>query len=170
MLILLVSVAHAVSPWIDVDADVIATAVVQSPPEAVVETLSDLARLSTLFDDSCTTRWAWGARTAGVDGRGRVTWRPGLLNRRLTVVVSRVDEDLVELDHLGNRGFITRFEVEQDPAGTAVTAHTYIQGPPWPFRELYHLQIKPAWEQCFVDALGRIDAATGHAPGGVTGN
>ncbi len=102
-------------------------------------------------------RWEHGVQSAGVGAVARVTVTPSFMNRRLTVQVSRVEDDrFVDLDYEGARGFVTRWAFEPDGEGTAIEITTYVAAPPWPFRELYHLQVKPAWEACQAEAIARL--------------
>jgi hypothetical protein len=149
--------ALAASPWKDVETDVRVEAQVPLSPEAVTEALADLRRWETLFDVSCLKRWEHGERSAGQGATARVVYTPGLMNRRLDVVVKEVVEGRkVLLDHLGNRGFFTKITVAAGEAGTTVVVETPISAPPWPFRKLYHLDVKPMWVECYRAALGKL--------------
>ena len=167
MLWLLLTAAQAASPWIDVNADVIAHQTVAASPESTFEHVMDLQNQAELLPEDCVTRWVFGVQTAGVGATARLTYVPSVLRRRLGATITRADQDipeigayLLEIEHPGNRGFVTRWEIAPaDPTGSEVTVTTYLNNPPWPFREIYHLQIKPAWEACYTTALTKLDEA-----------
>ncbi len=159
-MLLWLAVALASSPWVGVDPDIRAEVEISWSPQRVTEALSDLEVLSTLFSEDCLKRWALGHPMAGVGARARVSYVPSWMNRRLTLEVQEVRPGVrVELEHFGNRGFLTRFDVAPGSAGgSVVSVVTPLQEPPWPVREIFHLRVKPAWEACYVDAIKNLEA------------
>jgi hypothetical protein len=154
----LVAVAHGASPWVDVEADVRVQQEVSVAPELVTAAFSDFDRLEALYTPECLKRWAHGVPAAGVGARSRVSYAPGLMNRRLTAVVVELEPGRkVLLDHEGPGGFFTKITVEAAGEGSLVTVHTPLNPPPWPFRKLFHLEVKPVWTQCYLDALRVLD-------------
>lgn len=156
------AVALAANPWIDMESDVIAAGVVKAPREQVYDHLLDLEHFAAVMDETCAKNWAWGAATSGKGAIGRVTYVPSIMNRRLTLTVSRADEPrVIDYDHEGNRGFVTRWTLEENGGSTMVNLVTYVAAPGWPFREIYHLKVKPAWTTCYVDAIARLNETVG---------
>ena len=149
----------------DVEADLRAAAWVELAPDEVTEAFSDLQRASGLFDGDCVRRWVVGVPDRGEGARGRVTWTPGAMRRRLTVVVDQVVPGRrVVWDHLTDRGFYVYVDVsapgpDAPPASRArVDVRVPLEAPGWPLTELFHTQIRPRWQQCFEDALRRLDS------------
>ena len=155
------AIAMAASPWKDMDADIRVEKVVRATPEEVTATWSNFDTLAPLFDEDCLDRWAVGVPSKGEGARGRVSYKPSWMNRRLNVVVKKlVPGKKVLLDHEGNRGFFTKITVRPVEGGTAVVVHTLLNPPPWPFRKAYHVDVKPAWAACYIDALARMDGGS----------
>lgn len=111
-------------------------------PGAVVAVLTDTAKIRAALPNSCMRK----ARDAG-DGRFELVYSVDLFRRKLTADVRRRSDTRVEWDHLGKKGFITRFEVEQAEL-TTIRMTTYVSPPGKPFRKYYAKRIAPAWEQC----------------------
>ena len=120
--------------------------------QALVELLSDVDQLSTLLPENCARKWE--GEGAGVGATFEVTYSMGWWKRRLQAKITRVDaQQGVEWDHQGNRGFITRWFVEQTEGGEQLRVKTWIQEPPWPFKKTYYKRIKPRWELCYRRTL-----------------
>jgi hypothetical protein len=153
-------VALAGNPWKDLSADVVAAGEVPLTPEQVTARLSDLDGVAADLPDTCWRRWAVGLPPAGVGARARVTTTASWMRRRLTLQVAEVDAGRrVDWDHLGDRGWVTRWTVEATSAATSrVTYHTYLNPPPWPFRRLFHELVRPVWEACAADAIASLTA------------
>jgi hypothetical protein len=161
MLWWMIGFALAANPWKDKDTDIRVEAVVPVAPEVVTEAFSDFTTLERLFDVQCLKRWTHGSPSAGLGARSRVVYTPGLMNRRLDVVVAELEPGRkVLLDHLGNRGFFTKITAVAEEGGTRVVVSTPINAPPWPFRKLYHLDVKPEWSDCYLKALKRLGEAS----------
>lgn len=145
------------------DSDIVATAVLSAEPGRLTAIASDLRQLEALWPEGCTRRWVHGARASGVGASAELVYTMGPMRRRLAVTVSRVEAgELVELDHAGNKGFITRLSLSAGEVGTAAELHTWIQPPPKPFRKMYFNRVQPAWQACqagLLDNLGEAAAA-----------
>ena len=82
------------------------------------------------------------------------------LEKRIDAVHSRSDPPrLVEIEHLGSKGFFTRFTLTPEGDGVKAVMTTYLNAPPWPFRKYYYTEVRPIWVQCQIDALQALDAA-----------
>ncbi len=130
------------------DADVVAVRMVSSGPEALLPLVSDLKRIETLWPEGCTRKWVHGDTSQGVGATAELVYTMGLMRRKLDVSLSRVEEGMVELDHGGDRGFYTRFNISPGELGTTVEMHTYLHPPPKPFLKLYFNRIQPKWRGC----------------------
>lgn len=143
-------------------ADVVARRVMDRTPAEVIAAFADLRHASGLFDGDCLRRWGYGSPTAGPGARARVSYVPGPLNRRLTVVVDEVVPGVrVTWDHPGPKGFVTRVTAKPAPGGTEVVLQTFLEAPHWFVRHTYHEVIQPLWTQCYVDALERLAGPAG---------
>jgi hypothetical protein len=156
------AVALAANPWMEMDSDVVAEGVVSAPRQVVYDHVLDLENFASLMAESCVKKWAWGASTSGLGAMARVTYVPSIMHRRLTLSITRADEPrVIDYDHEGNRGFVTRWTFEESGGATSVKLTTYVTAPGWPFLEIYHLKVKPAWTRCYVDAIEQLNAAVG---------
>lgn len=146
----------AASPWKDANADVSSQLTVPMPRAALVERLDDTRELAALFPERCMLEWEHGVAPAGP---ARVTYQIKSFHRRLTARIVAVEPKRVEIDHEGNRGFITRFLLTEVEGGTEVTLTTFLNGPGWPLRSYFFEAVRPEWESCYVEALQRLAAA-----------
>lgn len=146
--------------------DVRASAEVALSGEAITSALSDFSRWEALFPSDCVAKVAVGEPSAGEGARARLTYTPGPMRRRLTAVVKVVEPGRrVDVDHDGNKGFVTRFMIGDSEGETRqVTAQTYINPPPWPLRAMYYNKVVPAWEACYRAALERLEGGSASTP------
>ena len=122
---------------------------------------SDLQTWETLYPADCVKEWLNSTQTAGVGGRARVTYTIGAMRRRLTVEVSKVEDGLlVDLDHLGNKGFVTRVHID----GEVVRLETFVNPPPWPLRSYFYEKLQPEWTRCQESALETLVATAESMP------
>ena len=151
------AVAWAANPWIGLESNVVAQATIEAPREVVYDHLLSLERFAEIMGEDCTKRWSWGVTRSGEGAMARVTYVPSMMHRRLTVEVSRAESPrIIDYDHDGDRGFVTRWTLAEVDGGTEVSAVTYVTAPGWPFRKLYYTRVMPAWTSCYVDALQRL--------------
>jgi hypothetical protein len=162
MLILLLQVAFAGSQWEGRDASIKVERVIMEEPAEIYAELDDLQDLSEIYAAACVRDWALAGQTEGVGARGRVTYHLSKLRRRLTVTISKAELDrYVELDHLSAKGFVTRWLLQENEAGTLVSLETFINPPPWPFRGYYFKNIQPEWQRCYETTLDNLEASLG---------
>ena len=137
---------------------------VDAAPEVVTEYLADLARVASLFPDTCATRWTFDAPRDGEVVGGQVVYRAGWMRRKLNVTYGEhMPGSHIDLDHLGDKGFVTRFRVEAvDEGGSHVTMTTFLSPPRWPLVKLYGQQVQPIWRDCHRRTLATL--ATSLAP------
>jgi hypothetical protein len=151
------SPALGAEPTVD-PSDIVATGTVKAPPEVVSERLSDLDEVLLVAPEKCFRRWEIGPQVVGEGAQFRVVYLVQAFRRRLYGTVSKVvPGKRVEWNHDGNKGFVTRWSLEPVDGGTKVTAHTYIQGPPKPFRRYYTNTVQPAWKVCYEDLISGLD-------------
>ena len=115
------------------DADVIASRTLPASREVLMSAVQDLTVVRDIYPDDCLARWVMGEQTSGVGASATVTYSPALMHRRLTMTLIQATDDHIRFDHPGNRGFYTQWDFETTDAGTVVTIHTYLNGPPKPF-------------------------------------
>jgi hypothetical protein len=144
--------------WDGVDSNVTSTATIAAPPADVYGRIDDWNGLRAIFDAECVNDWIVGDQAEGIGAEARMTYHNAMMHRRLTAKVAKLVPDrYVDLEHLGNKGFVTRFELK--PAGegaTEVTMTTYTNPPPWPFKAYYFKRVKPAWTTCQDRALANL--------------
>lgn len=155
---LLVGVAFA-GKYADREADIVAERVVQATPEAVYAELTDLTQLQALFPPTCAD-WGGPFTGDGVGAKAIVTYKAGGMMRRLDAVVSKAEPSrLLDLDHPGGKGFVTRFELTPSGEGTRVKLTTFLNPPPSFVRAQYYNKVLPAWQGCHERTLSALDAA-----------
>ncbi len=138
-----------------VDPDVSVRRVVAVDRAILAERLRSTRHWERLLG-ACTKDWEHGPAD---EGPAEVTYRVMSFRRRLQArVVERDPQHVIELDHAGPKGFVTRVLLEPEPGGsTAVTLITYLNPPGWPFRSYYFDTVKPAWEACYEQALDALE-------------
>ncbi|MCO4744655.1 MAG: SRPBCC family protein [Proteobacteria bacterium] len=155
MLTVLLASALAASPYADANADVVTSATVPAPREAVHAALEDLDTFKAILP--CASDWAFGSVRKGQGASVELTYDVASMHRRLTAVVSKTEAPrLVDFDHAGNKGFVTRWKLTEQADGTLVELTTYLNAPPWPFRKVYFKRVQPAWEACYDEALAAL--------------
>lgn len=134
---------------------------VAAPPAIVEQTVSDLTALQQVFPAHCVQDWVMGPQTKGVGATTRMTYRMGPLRRRLDAKVTRAKDGYVDLDHAGNKGFVTRWTATPNAqGGSHVVLETHINLPPWPFKRVYLNKIRPIWRECWTVSLQNLDQVT----------
>jgi NADPH-dependent ferric siderophore reductase len=128
--------------------------------------LTDLARFSTALPSDCVGRFTVGVPASGKGAQARLRYDMAAMHRTLNMTVSRVDVQagraVVDHDHAGNRGFVSRWFMEAKEDGTHVKVTTPINAPPWPFTKYYFEAVKPEWDACqgrFVENVAMAAAA-----------
>jgi hypothetical protein len=145
------------NPYEGQPTDVVADAALRSSTQRVFLYLSDVRRYGHLYPSDCGKKFATSADPNGEGAATRFVHKTGPLSRRIVAVISRVEEHrLVEIDHGGARGFITRFTIEEVGEGSAVTMTSYQNMPPWPVRGVYFNQVQPAWQGCQQRMLANL--------------
>lgn len=153
MLWLLLTLTTALaSRWDDHPSDVIVERTIEAPAESIFDAVSQFRYLSELFPEHCVEDWAIGSPSTA-----RLTYHMGPMRRRLTAKVTRAESGrLVEIDHEGDKGFVTQFRFEPRGDATHVTLATWIHPPPRPFRRVYFKRVRPAWLTCYSEALEEL--------------
>lgn len=140
----------------DSDSDVIAIAILEHPRAELAAHLRSTRDLEALLPEACVSEWEHGTSPAGP---ARMTYRMLSFKRRLTAkIVERDPDHVIELDHEGPKGFVTRFELKVvAPERTEVSITTYLNPPGWPFRRYYAEKVKPMWTACYEEALTALE-------------
>lgn len=155
---MLVAAAALAGPYDGVEADVVASRTIPASPDTVFAALSDPAKLMALYPSDCAT---WKVPLAGAvpGATGIVTYHAAGMHRKLDVVWLTADAGKrVELDHIGGKGFVTRFSLAAEGEGTKVTLTNYLNAPPSPFTGYYFRKVKPAWDGCHQRTLEALEA------------
>lgn len=142
--------------WDDKVADVVATRTIPVAAEAVYAVLSDPGKLMALYPSDCAV---WKVPLAGdVPGaKGIVTYQAAGMRRKLDVVwKTATPGKRVELDHIGPKGFVTRFELVPVDGGTAVTMTNYLSIPAF-VAGYYYKKVQPAWAGCHARELETLE-------------
>ncbi len=150
MLLWLAAVAFSAPPaWRDAPGDVIAEVVTRRPASELYLKLTDLRSLAAVYPADCAISWVHGGASTGPEARARVTYRMAGWRRRLTARFATLEENrVVQLDHEGNKGFVTQWAFDEVDGSTRVTMGSYVAAPPWPFKRYYVFQVQPAWVDC----------------------
>lgn len=159
MLLLLTCLSLA-GEWDEVSADVRASKVINAAPEAIFSFILDLENLRRITPVDCVGEWTLGERVYGEGASAWVRYDMAAMHRRLPMTLIVADAPRrVDFDHLGARGFVTRWTLEGADGGTLVSILTPLNPPPKPFRRYYHSRVKPEWEGCYVRTLDALGAA-----------
>jgi hypothetical protein len=162
MWLLLVIGPALAGKWDGKNGDVVANVDVSAPPEVVYPLVSDLAVFREIWPESCVDDWLVGAQTSGQGARATITYHIDVLRRRLSAVISSAQPDrVVDVDHEGKKGFVTRFQLEPSAEGTHVTMTTFLDPPKWPLTAPFFTRIQPAWQTCQQGALDALAARVG---------
>ncbi len=160
---LLFAVAAEAKDW--PSADIVAEATVPATPEAMTAVLSDLARVGTLLPRECVGAWVVGSPPSGQGATATVRYDMAAMHRKLAMTVSRVEADdsraIVDWDHAGNKGFITRWTITATDTGSTVKLASPLNPPPWPFTKYYFDTVKPEWEGCQLQFIEAVAKAAG---------
>lgn len=148
--------------WDGVSADVSVSGTVSASPDVVYAHLLDLNHLRALFTEECVGEWENGNRSAGFGATAAVRYDFGAMHRRLSLTVSKGEPGrYLDLDHPGNKGFVTRFMLTPgaDGASTTVEMTTRLNPPPWPVKGTFYKRVQPEWTTCYQTFLTRLDEA-----------
>jgi hypothetical protein len=143
--------------WDNVPTDVTVEKVVPKPVAEIQATVGDWRGWERILP--CASEWVHQARSTGVDARSEAVYRIGPLRRRLVGVVRKDTPGLVtELETEGKKGWFTQVTYAPGPTDgtTRVTLHTPLTAPKAPLTGVFHKKVKPAWEACYTEALGRL--------------
>jgi len=141
------------------NSDVTATRLIPLPAEALYNHLLDLRNHERIWPDDCAKKWVHGDVSVGPGASAQLVYVPSLMRRKLTTTLARADDGrLIDIDHAGNKGFVTRWRLTPEGEGaTRIDVHTYIQAPPKPFERLYFDKVRPAWQLCHQQALATLE-------------
>jgi len=147
--------------WDGVDANVVSKTTLTAAPAAVYAQIDDWNGLRANLDTGCVNDWVVGDRADGIGAEARMTYHNAMMHRRITARIAKlVPNRYVDLEHVGNKGFVTRFELKESGAGTEVTMTTYTNAPPWPLKGYYFKRVKPAWTTCQERMLANLANST----------
>ena len=131
--------------------DLVNTQVVAASPAGMVDVLIDLPTFGRLLPPDCVGYFKVGLTPKGLGAQATVRYDMAAMHRKLELTVSRIERDemwMVDMNHAGNRGFISRWVMVPGADGTAVTLKTPLNAPPWPFAGYFFDTVHPEWEGC----------------------
>ncbi len=146
-------------------SDVVADVLIDAQATEVSDYLSRLDQVSEIFPEDCAQDWIVGPELQAPHAMGEVVVRAALLKRRLAVTYGEVIPGrIVDLDHTGDKGFVTRFEIISDVdlpkniGGTGITVvmTTFLSPPNWPLKRYFERKIHPAWLDCHRRTLENL--------------
>lgn len=157
MLLLIAGLAAAASKWEGKVADVEATTAMPAPAEKVFSYLLDLRNLAVIFPTDCVGKWELGERTFGEGASAMVRYDFAAMHRRLPMTLTHaLSASQIDFDHLGNRGFITRWSLVADGDLTRVTIRTPLNPPPKPLLGYFFQSVHPEWQLCYSRTLTNL--------------
>ncbi|MES2640281.1 MAG: SRPBCC family protein [Myxococcota bacterium] len=156
MLLLLIPMALA-GKWDGAETDIHAERLIPAAPEAVFSHLLDLGHLRAIFPTGCVGRWEPGERTFGEGANAIVRYDIAAMHRKLAMTLVRAEAPrIIDLDHLGPRGFVTRWTLTEGAGGTNVRLETPLNAPPAPFRGYFQNVVRPEWIACYTRTLENL--------------
>lgn len=136
------------------NSDIVNSRLLRATPEKIAPALSDTRSIEELLPHRCAFDWKHGEHPYGPSD---LMYNIKSFQRRLVVFLTvKKPNRLIEMDHLGNKGFITEFKLDPVGEATQVTITTYLNPPGWPMRKYYFSAVKPRWEQCYTEFLDRL--------------
>ena len=142
------------------EGDVIATRTIAASTTTLLATLSDLRNHPGYWPDVCVTDWGFGERQTGLGATASVTYRgPFGWFRKLTMVITEISTTRLDIDHPGDKGFVTTYAFQPAASGTTVEMHTWIYAPPKPLRGVYFKRVQPHFQSCHDGFLEGLAAA-----------
>jgi uncharacterized protein YndB with AHSA1/START domain len=144
--------------WDGVDTDIRQERVIAATPEQVFGYLLDLKHLQAIFPLDCVGHWEIGERSFGEGANAIVRYDMAMMHRTLPMTLVRATAPTyIDFDHVGPKGFITRWSLAEAEGGTKVTVLTPLSAPPPPFTGYYFNTVKPEWEGCYARALENLE-------------
>ncbi len=157
LLLLLSTSACAAKKWADKNADVSAVRTFPQPAESLYPLTTDLLMLEKIMPADCASDWKVGQPSSGMGANGTVRYDIGGMHRSLGFVLNKTTApSQVDIEHLGPKGFVTRFALRPAGEGSEVELHTYLNAPKWPFTGFFFKKVQPAWIDCYERALGNL--------------
>lgn len=150
--LLFVSAALAENP----EEDVRVARMIDASPEVIAPMFEDTLSIQQLLPERCAFGWVHGEHPYGP---ASLMYNIKSFQRRLTVTLS-VEKPLqrIVMDHQGNRGFETVFDLEPRGDQTRVQITTYLKAPGWPMRKYYFTTVQPKWRRCYEQMLDGVEA------------
>jgi hypothetical protein len=151
--------------WDGRNADIVAERTILAEPEAVFAKVAEPNAVQTLFPADCAD-WSGPFDKNEVGGKTIVTYTAGAMMRRLDITLKRAESPrVVDYDHAGNKGFVTRFQLAPVEGGTKVTLTTFLNPPPKLVQGYFYKKVQPAWQGCHERTLANLDSALGTTTG-----
>ena len=160
LLLSLFATPAAAGKWAGKNADVVAVRVLPVETPVLYERLLDLETFRAMLPADCAADWELGQPSKGVGAHGSVRYDIEGMHRHLDFVLNKAEAPRqIDLDHMGNKGFVTRLSLRPVDTGTELELHTYLSPPSWPFTAYFYKKVQPAWVGCYERALQNLAAA-----------
>jgi hypothetical protein len=146
---------------VEKSADVVTELDVEAPIEVLLPLITDLPSLPQLWGPDCVGSFTAGSPASGLGAKANLRYDFAAMHRRLDLTVTRADAGppaVVDYDHAGNRGFITRWVLTPTAAGTHLKVTTALNAPPWPFKAYFFNAIHKEWSSCQAGMVGALGA------------
>lgn len=146
--------------------DIVTTVLVPAAPGAIIDVLTDLPTFGTLLPTDCVGLYTVGLTPKGLGAQATLRYDMAAMHRKLEMRISRIEREslwLVDMDHAGNRGFISRYLMTPGDSGTTVTLKTALNAPPWPFAAYFFDTIQPEWQGCQARIIAAVGVKAGLA-------
>lgn len=161
--------AALASPYDGMNGDIqVSRTLTGVAPEQVFSYVLDLKHLQAITPADCVGKWEFGERTFGEGASAMVRYDMGAMHRKLPMTLTRAEHlRFIDYDHVGPKGFLTRWHFDVSDAGTKITIETPIEPPPNPFKGYYFNVVKPEWTACYERTLDNLaQAVAARAAGG----
>lgn len=153
--------------WDGVEGDIEASREIPAAPEQVFAYVLDLKHLQEIFPTDCVGSWELSDRTYGEGATAYVRYDMAAMHRELPMTLVRAEAvRYIDFDHVGPKGFLTRWHFQAADGGTSVKIETPLKPPPWPFRGYFHTVVQPEWKACYQRTLDNLATQMAHRTGG----
>lgn len=151
------STAKKAGKWDGHVADIRAEGLVPAPPEAVFAYALDMSHWPVLFPETCVGRLELGERTYGEGATAIVRYDMGMMHRKLPVTLTHATApDRIDFEHVGKKGFFTRWSFVGESGGTRVTLLTPLNAPPKPLQGYYYTVVQAEWTECYETVIANL--------------
>lgn len=139
------------------DGDVVVERTLPAAPEQAFAYLLDLKHLQQIFPKDCVGSWEFSERSFGEGASVMVRYDIAAMHRTLPMTLVRAEHlRYIDFDHVGPKGFVTRWHVTPAEGGTKIRIETPLHPPPAPFKGYYFNVVRPEWTACYERTLDNL--------------